>query len=150
MPVRPLTLQAIVARIATTCKGDGRYHHVARAADEAAAIQAHTHAMPAAFVLEPSYVAQGEPNAAGALVTTETENEVGVLTVVKNYAGRTGEQQSIEAETLRGLLFEALVGWAPEPEGRTLDLGRGSLLDFDEQVFYYLDVFKLRRRVRNS
>lgn len=151
MPVQPLTLQAVVDRIASQCRTDDLYHLVDRAANASAAIASREHAMPAAFVLEPGYSAIGTPNASGSVITARVDYEIGVLTVVKNYgSSMAGVLQSQKAEALRASLWVALVGWSPEATGFSLDLGRGSLLEFDDSVFYYLDTFVLQRRVRNN
>lgn len=151
MPVSPLSLDPTLARIRALCMGDGptAYHLVERAANAAAVIESRQHPMPAAFVLEPAYSALGEPNASSGLVTQEMTYEVGVLTIVQNYQGEVGARQGEDAEALRLRLWQALIGWAPEENGRTYDAGSGSLLSYDDQVFAYLDTFLLQRRIRN-
>lgn len=153
MPVAPLNLQPIVDRIATECvrDGDGYYREAARAADRAAAMQSGEFPKPAAFVVEPAYTANGSPRGGSSgLVIQALEYELGVLTAVQNFAGNTGEQQSIEAETLRARLFDALVGWAPFTAGFEIEAGSGQLLTFDDQVFWYLDTFRLAYHIRNN
>lgn len=153
MPVAPLNLQPIVDRIATQCVGDGDgfYREAARAADRATAMQSGEFAKPAAFVVEPAYQAGSTPpGGSSGLVTQALDYELGVLTAVQNYGAALGDQQSIEAETLRAKLFAALVGWAPFRAGFEIEAGSGQLLTFDDQVFWYLDTFRLAYHIRNN
>lgn len=153
MPVAPLQLQPIVERIRTLCvgDGDGYYREAARAADRAAAMKSGEFAKPGAFVVEPAYQAGSQPgNGSSGLVMQDLSYELGVLTGVQNYGSTRGEQQGIDAEVLRARLFNALVGWAPVTAGFEIEAGSGQLLDFDDQVFWYLDTFRLVYHIRNN
>lgn len=153
MPVAPLNLQPIVDRIANLCvaDGDGFYREASRAADRAAAMKSGEFPKPAAFVVEPAYQAGSTPpGGSSGLVTQSLEYELGVLTAVQNFAGNRGAQQGIDAETLRAKLFAALVGWAPFRAGFEIEAGSGQLLTFDDQIFWYLDTFRLAYHIRNN
>lgn len=143
--LKPIELTPIVQRIMDNCPA---YLFVAKAANRAAVMQSHDHAMPAAFVIEPTYSAKGVANTSGGVVTQPHNYEVGVVTVIRNYADAQGALQSEEAETVRGQLWEAMLTYRPEGQF-AFDLGQGGLLTFDDQVFMYLDTFRLIRRVRN-
>lgn len=104
--------------------------------------------MPAAFLLEPAVSKHGDPVNASTLITQELFYEFGVLTMVQNYAGAAGKLQSQDAETLRAQLWAALIGWQPIEGGRSVEYVSGALVSFDDQVFFYLDTFGLRYRIR--
>lgn len=150
MSLTPFDLQLVVNRLTTQVMGDDKYHAVGYAADNTTAIATRSFVMPAAFVLEPTYSATTlEQSASGFMTNVPHDVEVGILTVVQNYSAAGGRQQSIDAQVLRGFLWQAMLGWAPEDVGFVFDLRGGHLLDFDETCFFYIDTFSLRRLVRN-
>lgn len=150
----PFPLQLLLDRVAATCKlADGsRFHLVDYAADQAQALATRQIPTPAALILEPSYQATSDQQgAAWGVLNVPHDYELGILTVVQNFAttgALGGRSQSVEAERLRGYLWANLLGWSPEDMGFVLDMGRGQLVDYDETVFMYLDTFTLRRVIR--
>lgn len=151
MPISAFPLNTITDRLAATCIGnlDSQYRSVERAANSQAALNEGQFAMPACFVLEPHYSREGEPNGSAELVQL-TVVEIGVLTAISNYQGTAGNLQSEQAEAVRNTLYASLVGFRPESGGYGIDLGSGGLFQIRDQVFYYLDTFRLYRRVRGA
>lgn len=147
MALTPLILQPIVDRIVAQCPG---YAFVDRAANAQVAIDARQCPMPAALVLEPAVNRSGEPVNASRLTTQELIYEIGVLSMVQNYAGQSGKLQSQDAEALRSQLWGALIGWRPVEAGRAIEYSNGALTSFDDQVFFYLDTFALRYRISST
>lgn len=145
MALVPLTLQPFEDRIKAACPG---FQFVERAANVQTAIDSRQVPMPAAFLLEPTVNKHDDPVNASSLITQELFYEVGVLTMVQNYAGERGKLQSQDAEALRAQLWAALIGWQPVEGGRSVEYGSGALVAFDDQVFFYLDTFGLRYRIR--
>lgn len=145
MALTPLVLQPIIDRVAANCPG---YSKVDRAADSRTAIDERQNPMPAAFILEPAVIASGEPINSSGLITQELVYEIGVLTMVQNYAGKMGRLQSIEREGLQGELWAALIGWQPFTAGFAMSVQSGALVSFDDQVLFYVDTFRLQYRIR--
>lgn len=148
--LKPLSLTSTVEHLRGVLVGEGKYHAVERAANRQAALAQRTMPMPGLFIIDPTYGQFGRsPNASGGVVMQNQAYEVGCLTVVANYSSVEGSRQGEDAEDLRGLLWDAMLRFMPEPGGNNYDTGQGGLLDFDDQVFIYLDTFRLQRHIRS-
>ena len=146
----PFDLQLVLTRCnQAPLLADAAYHLVDYAANNAAAIEARDFLMPALFIVEPMYTAAGASDSPYGSVIDPHEYEVGFVTAVQNLSGTLGNAQSQSAQALRALLWQQIVGWSPEAPGFEFYIGRGQLLSFDEQCFFYLDTFVLRRIGRN-
>jgi hypothetical protein len=154
MAAGPFDPQLVVARLTANVVGDGQgaaqqYRIADFAANQATAIEQRSIALPAALVMEPSYTTIGNSDSS-MYVNAQQQYEIGVLTLVQNYGGTPGTLQSQDAGKLRKLLWDYLLGWAPEDSGFVLDSGRGQLLNFDDDFYMYVDIFTLRRVVRQQ
>lgn len=139
-----LSLAPIATRIRTQV---GALKAVGEAADLAAALE-DLKIAPAAFVIP--LRSQGGGNALDSADAAMQRLSItfGVVFGIQNLRDATGAKASADLATLRGSVFEALLGWRPTADHDICLIGAGQLAAMRDRVLWWQDSFTTAIYVR--
>lgn len=139
-----MKLDAWKTKLKTECPA---FSQRVKGAAELAAIKKDTGILtPCAFVIP--LTDQVKSQIVGNCYTELTTVTIGVVAGVRNVADARGESAQLSLEPVRSAIKQALCGW--QPAGATLPIRRlrGSLLSYNDQILYYVDVFTTQTSFR--
>ena len=149
MRVEPLNIEPILDRLAEATTS---FRLIGRAVDNTNAIEQGPKVSPSLFVLEPTYRAEGRPNASGGgFIAQLCQWQIPVLTCIRQYGEATATRASAEATRVRKELWSALIGFDPSAtkDGFAMQADSGRLVAYRNSTFYFVDVFRLPVQLRN-
>ncbi|BGI51977.1 MAG: hypothetical protein HamCj_03300 [Candidatus Hamiltonella defensa (Ceratovacuna japonica)] len=103
-------------------------------------------ALPAAYVL-PGEEVVGEQRAQNAYWQTLTER-FSVVVILHHRRHGSGGRPSVDLlHDVRADIWRALLGWAPDPEGGTIEYAGGQPLEANRAEYHYLFEFQVRTEI---
>lgn len=143
MQISPLVL---ITRLKAECD---LLAQVKGAADFASAKKQLKNKMPAAFVI-PLADQPSSNSSATTVVSQKIVQNFGVIIAISNLTDATGEQAINDLFFTRQQLLLKLIGWIPAGAVNCIEFGGGHLMDMDDQVVWWQDIFNIDTYFRSA